>query len=92
MIFLVHLIFILRFFADDTNLLLEHRCIKTLQTEVLCEMIKIENWIKNNELTTNKSCFIIICKNSLNVDDFKLIIQNDSTEKTKIFVLMSIII
>ena len=29
------------FFVDDTNLLFEHHCIKTFQSEV--EMIKIEN-------------------------------------------------
>ena len=51
MIFLVHLFFVLLFIADDTNLLLEHRCIKTLQSEVSREMIKIENRIKSNKLT-----------------------------------------
>ena len=72
-------------FADNTNLLFEHHCIKTLQSEVSREMIKLENWMKSNKLTINysKSCFMIICENSVNVDDFKLTIQNNSTEKTK---------
>ena len=66
-------------FADDTNLLFEHGSRKTLQSKVSHEMIKIENWMKSNELTMNykKSCFMIICKNSVNADDVRLTIKNN---------------
>ena len=48
-------------------------------------MIEIENWMKSNKLTTNhkKYCFMIICKNSVNVDGFKLTLQNSSINKER---------
>ena len=40
-------------FADDANLNMSHSSIQTLQLLVNQEIIKVDEWLKNNKLTLN---------------------------------------
>jgi len=49
-------------FADDTNLHLSHKDIKTLQLNVQNELDKVETWLRSNRLSINynKTAYMIL--------------------------------
>ena len=71
-------------FADDANLNMSHSSIQTLQLLVNQEIIKVDEWLKNNTLTLNykKSNYMLIGSNHSKTNKFKLKSNHNTISQT----------
>jgi hypothetical protein len=82
-------------FADDTNILFSHTCLKQLNEIIQIEMNKITDWLNANKLSINtqKTKFILFTsKNKKLKDDIKILINNESIKQVKNTTFLGIVI
>ena len=82
-------------FADDTNILFSHTCLKQLNEVIQIEMNKITDWLNANKLSINteKTKFILFrSKNKKLKDDIKISINNESIKQVKNTTFLGIVI
>jgi retron-type reverse transcriptase len=82
-------------FADDTNILFSHTCLKQLNEVIQIEMNKIIDWLNANKLSINteKTKFILFrSKNKKLKDDIKISINNESIKQVKNTTFLGIVI
>ena len=82
-------------FADDTNILFRHTCLKQLNEVIQIEMNKITDWLNANKLSINteKTKFILFrSKNKKLKDDIKISINNESIKQVKNTTFLGIVI
>ena len=66
-------------FADDTNILYSHKCLKTLNKIIQLELDKITNWLNVNKLSINaeKTKFVLFrSKNKKINHNLNILINN----------------
>ena len=82
-------------FADDTNILFSHKCLKQLNEIIQIEMNKITDWLEANKLSinTDKTKFIIFrSKNKKLKDNIKISISNELIKQVKTTTFLGIAI
>ena len=82
-------------FADDTNILHSHTCLKTLNEIIQIEMNKITDWLNANKLSINtvKTKFILFRTKNKKINyDLKILINNENIKQVKNTTFLGIVI
>ncbi len=82
-------------FADDTNILFSHTCLKTLNEIIQIEMNKITDLLNVNKLSINttKTKFILFrSKNKKPKHDIKIFLNNENIKQVKNITFLGIVL
>ena len=82
-------------FADDTNILYSHSCLKTLNDIIQIEMNKISDWLSVNKLSINttKTKFVLFkSKNKKYKHDIKISVNNVEIRQVRNITFLGIVI
>ena len=82
-------------FADDTNILHSHTCLKTLNEIIQIEMNKITDWLNANKLSINtvKTKFVLFRTKNKKINyDLKILINNENIKQVKNTTFLGIVI
>ena len=82
-------------FADDTNILYSHSCLKTLNEIIQIEMNKISDWLSVNKLSINttKTKFVLFkSKNKKYKHDIKISVNNVEIRQVRNITFLGIVI
>ena len=82
-------------FADDTNVLYSHSCLKTLNEILQIDMKKITNWLNVNKLSLNttKTKFILFrSRNKKSKHDLNISINEENIKQVKSITFLGIVI
>ena len=82
-------------FADDTNVIYSHTCLKTLNEILQIEMKKITNWLNVDKLSLNttKTKYILFrSRNKKSKHDLNISINKENVKQVKNITFLGIII
>jgi hypothetical protein len=82
-------------FADDTNILYNDTCLKTLNEILQIEMNKIANWLNVNKLslnTTKTKLILFRSRNKKSKHDLKISINKENIKQVKNITFLGIVI
>ena len=82
-------------FADDTNILFSHTCLKTLNEIIQIEMNKITDWLNVNKLSINttKTKFILFrSKNKKPKQHIKILLNSENIKQVKNITFLGIVL